>query len=333
MNRPSWLLQIPVSLPGKGILLCSLLAMFSLGYAITNCLLPAQFRLYFWQHQMQQNLQGITHFWPSQSGGVALVWTEQWHAQSEELPPWFLKYQPPAERYAGQLKFYQCLDLDSHNVCQKAGNVLHLKNIRAFSWQLVGERERETDQFLRSPFRLVFKIQLTGMIAPQEISINLPNLAGPRGGDGRLAIQNKYQRFQSRMTQTTLAGGHIFDHELFKKIRQSGMNNLDWTEEVSTDDHLVLCQRVDDQCQIIGEATCDRCRYGYFPVVGPQYCPSTGNYACGPNRCGTANWPACWRGFEASQATLQDLCYDGSTTGYCHAGLQTMCRDQILYCW
>jgi hypothetical protein len=95
---------------------------------------------------------------------------------------------------------------------------------------------------------------------------------------------------------------------------------------------LVNCYEVDEKCQLVGEYNCDRCRYGWFEVVGKRRCPSGGPKFCRPNRCGERGWPACLRGYEFSGLSTLPTCFDGSVAGFCQEGFTTYCQNGILVC-
>ncbi|MBP5296298.1 MAG: hypothetical protein J6Y94_03085 [Bacteriovoracaceae bacterium] len=325
-------------------LILILLAIFSSGLGFYGVwrLKPFTGEFPFWVQALQQNLSSITNFTPrSWPMGAPLIWTEQWEAAVDQLAPWVLAYQAPAPRHLGRLRFYQEDPARGEGRPQekkgKMGAAYELKDIVSFSWHLEGtalpaEEASAGRGFLGAPFILVMTIAQKSHV-PQTIRISLPNLNGMRDVDGRWVGDPKFAHLHDSGRTGAQEGLQTYASEVWQALQKFNQEQFDRLEMVSEENHLVLCQQVDDQCQVIGRSTCDQCRYGYFPVVGRKFCPHTGTYACGPNHCGEAYWPACWRGFVASGQEAIDYCVDGSLAGYCHAGLQAICRDGLLYCW
>jgi hypothetical protein len=85
----------------------------------------------------------------------------------------------------------------------------------------------------------------------------------------------------------------------------------------------ILCKKVNDKCEVIGEEFCHRCKFGSFGVEDYE-CPNGGSRYCGINHCGEKGEPACKRG----ASTKED-----SNDGICNIGLATA-RDKnnVLIC-
>jgi len=94
----------------------------------------------------------------------------------------------------------------------------------------------------------------------------------------------------------------------------------------------LTCHRVNEQCETIGEYSCDRCRYGWYEVV-PTKCQQTGDKFCGTLKCGGKGEPACYRGYAYSNQKIRFGCYKGNPAGFCLKGLSAMCDAKgILVC-
>ena len=303
------------------------------GFYVALSLKPLTGKLVFWQHALRQHIAQITDFAPRSLGaGAPLTWVEQWQATWDQMAPWVLAYQLPAQHHLGRLRFYQeDLALSAENRNPHAKTVYELNDVAEFAWHLGGDLTGEDGKF-KAPFYL--ELVIKQQTRPAEIvRIDLPNLSGIRDEYGQLSGDLKFNHLQNSSRTGAIEGLQTFSPQLLSMLQVFNQEHLDLAAMISNEDHLVLCQKVDDQCQVIGKSTCAQCRYGYFPVVGNKFCPETGTYACGPNFCGEANWPACWRGFVANEEEANDHCFDESKAGYCHHGLRTMCRDGILYCW
>ena len=336
------------------LIFCALLA-GGMGFYLANLLKPLTGDFVFWQHTLREPLAASTNFIPHfPQQGAPLTWMEQWTVQIDQLAPWVLAYQVPAAHHLGRLRFYQTTvgnfsrqkDFDHYQ-----GWAVELRDITSFSWHLLGtpfspmkdaQEEQCTDlswqadslpaELFTAPFILEMVIGQKSA-PPQTLRLHLPNLQGIRDKYGRWWGDQKFARLQNSGHTGAIEGGQTFSFVIWQVLHEVNQEQFDPSEMISREDHLVLCQRVDDQCRVIGKSRCDQCRYGYFPVVGNRFCPQGGTYACGPNFCGQANWPACWRGFEATKNEQVQLCQDESTAGYCYAGRTTMCRDGILFCW
>ncbi|MBL6989410.1 MAG: hypothetical protein ISR65_06515 [Bacteriovoracaceae bacterium] len=94
----------------------------------------------------------------------------------------------------------------------------------------------------------------------------------------------------------------------------------------------IQCHKVDGNCQTIGDYICDRCRYGWYEVVGSA-CSKVKNKYCGPNKCGQRGWPACPRGYQYSRYIVTAGCYAGNQSGFCQENLSTYCdENKVLVC-
>ncbi len=98
------------------------------------------------------------------------------------------------------------------------------------------------------------------------------------------------------------------------------------------DGTLVNCENLTDNCSLNGSSRCDRCRYGWFEVVGSK-CKNRRTKYCGPDHCGEKGEPACIRG-DISQGISRELgCFGGSKAGFCKPNLATYCDGNgILIC-
>jgi hypothetical protein len=93
-----------------------------------------------------------------------------------------------------------------------------------------------------------------------------------------------------------------------------------------------ICQQVNDQCEVVGDVTCDRCKTPSFPVISSK-CQKIFSRVCGPIRCGSRGAPACIRGFNYLHQPIDSGCFKGSPAGLCEDGLHTFCDEsRVLVC-
>ncbi len=92
------------------------------------------------------------------------------------------------------------------------------------------------------------------------------------------------------------------------------------------------CLQVNENCEVVGEDLCDRCRYGQYEVVDYN-CPIGGSRFCGENKCGEKDEPACPSGKKVFGISNKQLCFDDSEAGFCQGDLRPVCNeDNILIC-
>ena len=85
----------------------------------------------------------------------------------------------------------------------------------------------------------------------------------------------------------------------------------------------IRCQKVNSNCENVGENRCLDCRYGWYEVVDFQ-CPQGGTKFCGQNHCGEKNEPACPRGTKV--VPIEEA-------GICQSDLEPILNsDKILVC-
>jgi hypothetical protein len=99
--------------------------------------------------------------------------------------------------------------------------------------------------------------------------------------------------------------------------------------------NLKICHNFDKRCKEISKYSCNKCKFGWFNVVGNNNCKNTTLKYCGRNRCGEKGMPACVRGHEAAlKMGLENNngCYEYSPAGYCNVGLRTSCDGNVLIC-
>lgn len=143
-----------------------------------------------------------------------------------------------------------------------------------------------------------------------------------------------HQRYHSSVQQRILPGVILFSLKKEGEDSPGGTipKMLGQLQDDYATDGLVKCHDVNDECETTQEFTCDRCRYGWFEVVGPE-CPKGGPKYCGVNLCGGPKRPACPRGEHLSTIQGMQQCQHGSLAGFCHQNEETFCdENQTLIC-
>lgn len=85
----------------------------------------------------------------------------------------------------------------------------------------------------------------------------------------------------------------------------------------------IRCQKINSDCETIGENRCEQCRYGWYEVVDFQ-CAQGGSKFCGQNHCGEKNEPACPRGTKVVHPEDAGICQNDLSP--------TLNLEKILIC-
>lgn len=166
-----------------------------------------------------------------------------------------------------------------------------------------------------------------------EISYNY-QLESVRERFSFLNVQWKESReaYSDSFLESLLHGSLIAKGFQFKELPSKELITL---MSRDFDDSESFCFKLDEDCTTEKLNSCDRCRFGYYPVVTDLYCPQKMFYVCGPNQCGQRGQPAC---FTGSRQLLEELhenntaCFEESRAGFCRQGLSTSCTNGVLTC-
>ena len=150
----------------------------------------------------------------------------------------------------------------------------------------------------------------------------LPNMQNPK----------REKKHSSRLFERGIPGVFFPGHQ-YKSPSLWGSQNDNYREGTA-----LLCHDFDKTCKEKMPFQCERCRYGWFEVVG-YGCAQGGRKFCGRNRCGQRGQPACLRGFRHIVDSLSlekkrgPLCRDDSPMAFCQIGLRVICDSRrILVC-
>ena len=158
----------------------------------------------------------------------------------------------------------------------------------------------------------------------------------------KISLEFDYQKEKKTitipLTNVELGLVHEKYHALQEKKLKSGLKFLRLSDESFDNGHnkylgklsdrfsrgsAIRCQKIDKNCQTIGENRCDNCKYGWYEVVDFQ-CPQGGSKFCGQNHCGEKNEPACPRGIKV---------IGEAEAGICQNDLEPIANaDKILIC-
>ena len=226
-------------------------------------------------------------------------------------------------------KCHEKILLESEETIEGIGNV------KAF---LLSRRETAR----RKVNKEIYNFELEFLDAKNKKRVfNLPlyNLTDPniskfdnQGKRIRKLYRKIFKKFDSSSTQNKLGGVIVLPKgkihlEFDKKSSFLGSLNDSFLDQTAK-----RCHKVNNNCETIEKYKCDRCKYGWYEVIGSK-CRKVRDKYCGVNRCGEKGWPACVRGFNFSKSRIESGCYAESDSGFCQKGLVTGCDgDQNLIC-
>ena len=228
-----------------------------------------------------------------------------------------LYYRIPHKETKGILKVVETLNECDHPMGKESYSQLsEVEDLRLFFYD---EKKRLPDGKILKPFFLYMNFKYKKKEKWLDFQFFNINRGMERKRFASSAVKRKY---------TGVMIWPVMNDSLNWKERKSQIRFLGSFEDDYSKGESIICHRLDDNCNTIGEYLCDRCRYGFFEAVGSK-CSHTNTKICGVNRCGRKGWPACPRG----SVLYEKDCRNGSKSGFCGPDLQTYCDDKgVLVC-
>lgn len=143
---------------------------------------------------------------------------------------------------------------------------------------------------------------------------------------------NKEHNFKFPIYNYTLSHQKNFERysDAIKVSKSSGMKL--YFSETNDLNEVVICHKVDQNCNNIKKNICHKCQNGFTEVVS-FYCPQGGMKLCGQIDCGVKGNPACIRGSNYNNSSRGIICSSESTAGFCIDGSNIFCNEEnILVC-
>jgi hypothetical protein len=162
-----------------------------------------------------------------------------------------------------------------------------------------------------------------------RLSYPLFNLSSRRvkGPDSRRLKTMLINEGEDIVDRTYLPGVVFFGEE-----KPSSEKKMNWPKNDFFKGVIYPCHRINEQCETVGENTCDECPFGQYETV-PTKCPLSGDKFCGLEVCGKKGFPACYRGYEYARSVIKFGCYDKNPAGFCEEDLQVICGPNgLLLC-
>ncbi|MBT3235569.1 MAG: hypothetical protein HN353_06440 [Bdellovibrionales bacterium] len=206
-----------------------------------------------------------------------------------------------------------------------------LKNIRSLQMTIALPGIRKSRKKIAN-FHLQLKVsgiyEIAGRALHRPILLPLVNLdtSNIQYQEGkrrirRLPTLTGGRRYSSWLTERVIPGVMVLPGKMSDLSLDSGTRTVVKPGEI--------CLQINDQCQVVGDVTCDRCQAPSYPVISSK-CQTRFGRVCGPNRCGSRGEPACVRGFNYLHQPIESGCSKGSPAGLCQDGLHTFCDGSRL---